>query len=139
MSKCREAFQFSNADKDMARQQADGTCQFPAEDCSEPNTGQVNHLTGCFIAHKEGLDRKVMTDPFYNAMMLCEDHQEDLDRQEDYQRECIIFLDEKRTLVSHKKLENGKNTSPRKGRSNTRTMLSRRKRRTFPKRRNRGY
>ena len=65
-------------------------CEFP-EGCSEPVTGKVNHLTGVFIARMEGLDKPSITNISQNALLLCWDHEMDLDRQEHYQQECIIY------------------------------------------------
>lgn len=65
-------------------------CEFP-EGCPEPVTGKVNHLTGVFIARMEGLERSAITNIDQNALLLCWDHERDLDRQEHYQQECIIY------------------------------------------------
>jgi len=97
----RKGYGFTNEDKDYARSRANGKCEFP--DCSEWNTGQVNHITGCFEAKlsnklKDELvvfkdDKKSICDPIENAILLCDEHEIQHDEQEDYQIQALSYLD----------------------------------------------
>ncbi len=91
--KNREGYNFSLEAKQKARDRAKGRCEFPGFFCEEPNTNQVNHLQGCFIAKHEKLDPRVISDPDLNAILLCEAHQDDLDQQERIQVEIMKELD----------------------------------------------
>lgn len=90
MENARKIYGFSYEAREFARERADGACEFPGEVCPSPNTGTVNHLTGCCIAYRLELDPESITDPEQNALMLCEDHQEDLDNQEHVLLETIM-------------------------------------------------
>lgn len=87
----RGSYEFSREARLWARKEADGACQFPAEDCGNSNTGRVNHITGVGISRRDALDVDSITDPRQNAIMLCQEHQDDLDRQEAYQLACLIY------------------------------------------------
>lgn len=81
MKEVRQTYGFSIDSKQFARERASGACEFP-DKCPEPNTGRVNHLSGCGIADRLGLDPEPIKDPNLNAIMLCRPHEQDLDRQE---------------------------------------------------------
>jgi hypothetical protein len=78
----REGYGFSPQDKQMVHQRAQNACEFPAEECPQPNNKIVHHITGCYEARLSGMPKEAVHDPTMNAVMLCDDHALQHDEQE---------------------------------------------------------
>jgi len=91
----RKEFAFTSLDKNFVRNRAEGWCEFPGERCINPNDTRVNHLTGAYVARLDDKDPESIRNPITNALMLCRDHAMDLDDQEAYEVEALIY--ERRT------------------------------------------
>lgn len=81
----RGGYGFTQKDKQMVHQRAGKACEFPGFDCPEPNTGQVNHITGVAEGRMSGMPKSVVSDPELNAVMLCDSHELQHDLQENFQ------------------------------------------------------
>lgn len=88
MNEKRKAYEFTHTAKTMVRHRAQGLCEFPPG-CPNPNTNRVNHLTGVAISRRERVDPSITSNANLNALMLCSEHEWDLDSQEDYQLRCL--------------------------------------------------
>lgn len=114
----RAIYGFSSQAKEYVHKRARGHCEFP-EGCEEKSTGKVNHLTGCAVAFRDGLDKKDIINPDQNALELCSSHEFELDQQESYQLECLVYekihnRSNKRLRRNEKRLR-GISTSPSSG------------------------
>lgn len=80
----REGYGFSSEAKRYVHERANRSCEFPAEPCERRNNGIVHHITGVYEAKLSGMDKRVVSDPDLNAVMLCDPHalQHDIQEQE---------------------------------------------------------
>jgi len=85
----RAGWEFSPDQKINVRQRSGGFCEFPAG-CDRPNTAKVNHITGIYEARLDHKDRRAMSNPDLNAIMLCDTHEVQHDSQEEFQIECLL-------------------------------------------------
>jgi hypothetical protein len=85
MRESRRIYGFSVLDRDLVHERAGISCEFPGEECSSPNDGIVHHITGCSEARLDAKTPESITDPNFNALMLCSSHAEQHDIQESYQ------------------------------------------------------
>ncbi len=88
----RRGYGFSLEDKQYARDRGNGHCEINnGHDCPRPNTGRVNHLTGCFEGRMLGMSPKDVSDPTQNAVMLCKLHEGMHDIEEQKHIQKILF------------------------------------------------
>lgn len=109
----RFGYGFSQSQRDYVHKRSK-SCEFP-DGCNEHITGKVNHLTGVFLARMDGLDKKSITNPDHNALLLCWEYEKDLDKQEKYQQECLLY--EKGSPIhigeNHRRNKKKRGTKPR--------------------------
>lgn len=84
---------FSTTERKRIRTNGGEICQFPAG-CPEPNTGFVSHITGRHEGVLAGMDLKAIGDPALNAALLCKEHEEDHDEQENLHIQNILIYEE---------------------------------------------
>jgi hypothetical protein len=82
MKNTREGYEFPRGPKIKFREAANGHCQFPGEECPNPNNGAVHHLTGIFEARLNLMKPARIKDLEQNALMLCDYHAFRHDEQE---------------------------------------------------------
>ena len=76
------SYRFSRGKKTLARERANGRCEFPGESCNEINNGIVHHITGVFEAKLSDMSPESISDINLNAIMLCNEHAWQHDEQE---------------------------------------------------------
>lgn len=95
MTEKRGGYGFTNEDKALIRDRADGRCDFGDNSCERPNNNTVHHLTGCYEGKLKGTPKEWVSDVEENALMLCDLHTEMHDVEE--RRIVDIYEAEKRT------------------------------------------
>ena len=85
----RKGYGFNNIDKQKVRERANGNCEKPS--CPLPNNNIVHHLEAVFIAKLDGKPKEVIHDVSQNALMLCDQDANDLDDQQSYQVDCLLY------------------------------------------------
>lgn len=90
MEKGRRGYGFTQEAKQYVHERAGNSCEFPGEVCLINNTGKVNHLEGAFVAFLDHKDKRIITDPEQNALMLCQKHDDFLEAQQRFQAECLL-------------------------------------------------
>lgn len=90
MENNRDGYGFTNEAKAFVHKRANSSCEFPGDVCPRPNTGKINHITGVFEARLDFKDRRAISDPTMNAVMLCEPHEATHDAQERFQVESLL-------------------------------------------------
>lgn len=83
MERKRRGYAFTTNEKSLVRKTFGGNCSF--DDCTRPNTGRVNHITGVFEGRLKGVPRNVVNDYTQNATMECKLHEAMHDIQEQEQ------------------------------------------------------
>jgi hypothetical protein len=89
MTEQRDGYGFSSIDKEVVHKRARNRCEF--EDCPLPNNNIVHHLEAVFIAKLDDKPKEVIHDVTQNALMLCDQDAFNLDRQQDYQVDCLLY------------------------------------------------
>lgn len=85
----RDGYGFTGEDKYMVHKRAAGRCEHI--NCDRLSNGVVHHLESVFIAKLDNKPKSVISDPNLNALKLCEPHDIDLTRQQEYQVECLLW------------------------------------------------
>lgn len=88
----RHGYGFSQEAKQIVHERAGNSCEWPNEPpCELPNNKTVNHLESAFVAFLDHKDKRAITDPNQNALMLCQKHDDFLEAQQRFQAEQLLY------------------------------------------------
>ena len=75
----RHGYSFSLEAKKLVHAKAGNKCLYEdiygKQECPNPNTGRVNHITGAFEGWLKGADKRDISNPDMNATMECVEHE----------------------------------------------------------------
>lgn len=81
----RKGYEFTLYQKQRARNEAQGKCQFPGYECEKPANNRVGHFTGIADGRSRGVVREsIVCDD--NRIVQCNDHDKYLD---DLQKDAL--------------------------------------------------
>lgn len=102
MVKERNGYGFTPEAKKLVRERSQGQCDLSGD----PHNNIVHHITGCYIAKLDGLDKDAISDPNLNASMLSDEMAEMHDKEEAYQVACLEYELKGGTIYEGKRYEN---------------------------------